>query len=64
MFSRILFEELPRRKKRSAANIKNIPHEEAFIGCTIIGIFFDSCVAYATQVNQHEKLSERSEFFE
>jgi hypothetical protein len=24
---------------------KNIPHEEAFIGCTIIGIFFDSCVA-------------------
>ena len=24
---------------------KNIPHEEVFRGCTIIGIFFDSCIA-------------------
>ena len=26
-------------------NPKNIPHEEVFRGCTIIGIFFDSCIA-------------------
>ncbi len=31
------------REKES--NPKNIPHEEVFIGCTIIGIVFDSCVA-------------------
>ena len=31
------------REKES--NPKNIPHEEVFIGCTIIGIAFDSCVA-------------------
>ena len=43
---------------------KNIPHEEVFIGCTIIGIFFDSWIAEARQANRHEKLSERSEFFE
>ena len=24
---------------------ENIPHEEVFRGCTIIGIFFDSCIA-------------------
>ena len=30
-----------------AANecLENIPHEEVFRGCTIIGIFFDSCIA-------------------
>ena len=43
---------------------KNIPHEEVFIGCIIIGIFFDSCVALAIQANRHEMLSERSEFIE
>ena len=26
-------------------NLKNIPHEEVFRVCTIIGIFFDSCIA-------------------
>ena len=26
-------------------NPQNIPHEEVFRGCTIIGIFFDSCIA-------------------
>ncbi|GJG32658.1 hypothetical protein PRMUPPPA20_07670 [Xylanibacter ruminicola] len=31
------------REKES--NPKNIPHEEVFIGCTIIGIIFDSCIA-------------------
>ena len=31
------------REKES--NPQNIPHEEVFIGCTIIGIFFDSCIA-------------------
>ena len=30
---------------RAVAPRKNIPHEEVFIGCTIIGIVFDSCVA-------------------
>ena len=25
--------------------LENIPHEEVFRGCTIIGIFFDSCIA-------------------
>ena len=25
--------------------LKNIPHEEVFRGCTIIGIFFDSWIA-------------------
>ena len=44
--------------------LENIPHEEVFRGCTIIGIFFDSWIAIAIQVNRHEKLFERSEFFE
>ena len=26
-------------------NPKNIPHEEVFRECTMIGIFFDSCIA-------------------
>ena len=26
-------------------SFENIPHEEVFRGCTIIGIFFDSCIA-------------------
>ena len=26
-------------------NPQNIPHKEVFRGCTIIGIFFDSCLA-------------------
>ena len=57
---------LKETKQRKVRNVfeENTTHEEAFIGCTIIGIFFDSCVAYATQVNRHEKLFERSEFFE
>ena len=45
-------------------SFKNIPHEEVFRGCTIIGIFFDSWIAIAIQVNRREKLFERSEFFE
>ena len=44
--------------------LENTPHEEVFRGCTIIGIFFDSCVAYARQANRHEMLFERSEFIE
>ena len=44
--------------------LENIPHEEVFRGCTIIGIFFDSCIAKARQANRHEKLSERSEFLD
>ena len=31
--------------KEKESNSKNIPHEEVFIGYTIIGIFFDSCIA-------------------
>ena len=45
-------------------SFENIPHEEVFRGCTIIGIFFDSCIAKARQANRHEMLFERSEFIE
>ena len=44
--------------------LENIPHEEVFRECTIIGIFFDSCIAKARQANRHEMLFERSEFIE
>ena len=44
--------------------LENIPHEEVFRGCTIIGIFFDSCIAKARQANRHKMLFERSEFIE
>ena len=33
------------RNQKKMEGRKNIPHEEVFRGCTIIGIFFDSCVA-------------------
>ena len=42
-------------------NLKNIPHEEVFRGCTIIGIFFDSCVAKRyKQIDMRSCLSEAS----
>ena len=50
--------------KEKGSDLKNIPHEEVFRGCTIIGIFFDSWIAIARQANRHEMLSERSEFIE
>ena len=43
MFSRSLATDIVTREKES--NPQNNPHEEVFIGCTIIGIFFDSCIA-------------------
>ena len=50
--------------REKGSDLKNIPHEEVFRGCTIIGIFFDSWIAKARQANRHEMLSERSEFIE
>ena len=41
--------------------LKNIPHEEVFRGCTIIGIIFDSCVAKRDkQIDMRSCLSEAS----
>ena len=40
---RTIFHKTETKEKES--NPQNIPHEEVFIGCTIIGIFFDSCIA-------------------
>jgi hypothetical protein len=31
-------------RERRGFVFKNIPHEEVFRGCTIFGIFFDSCL--------------------
>ena len=41
--------------------LENIPHEEVFRGCTIIGIFFDSCIAKRDkQIDMRCCLSEAS----
>ena len=41
--------------------LENIPHEEVFRGCTIIGIFFDSCIAKRDkQIDMKSCLSEAS----
>ena len=40
-----LFASLTLRTMSLRINLKNIPHEEVFRVCTIIGIFFDSCIA-------------------
>jgi hypothetical protein len=63
--SKNVFEESSDKVTREKEFVlKNIPHEEVFRDCTILRIFFDSCVAQARQANRHEMLSERSEFIE
>ena len=54
---------LPASELRTFLRItfENIPHEEVFRGCTIIGIFFDSCIAKRDkQIDMKSCLSEAS----
>ena len=63
MFSRIFRGAWRHNKvtREKDNDLKNIPHEEVFRGCTIIGIVFDSCIAQRyKQIDMRSCLSEAS----